>query len=118
MYWVTKDKQKIKIKDLTDSHLMNVIFLIERNYAKTIAFYLYGPQPRGEMACDAFDREFDQLDEGGPSYFHPSYDPLVEEAEKRGLDNIEQRNERNLNLELQVLNIGLKGNAKHTSHNS
>lgn len=103
--WVNKEGKRIKIKELENSHLMNIIKLIERNYIKAIGFYLIGPGPRGEMAQDAFDREFDILDEGGPSGFHKQYDILVEEADRRGIDDREQRENRLMSLDLAVLQI-------------
>ena len=103
--WTTKEGKKIRISILEDRHLMNIIKLIERQYARTIGSYLVGPQPRGEMAQDAFDQEFDALDQGGPSEFNEQYDFLVEEAEKRKLVNRKARENRLMNLDLVVLSI-------------
>lgn len=101
--WTTRDGNIIKISDMSDSHLMNTIKLIERKYTKTVGVYLTGPRPSGEMAQDAFDEEFDYLNEEGPNGYNEAYDFLVEEAARRGIDNQELRETRLLNLDLQLL---------------
>jgi hypothetical protein len=101
--WKTKDGREILIKDLEDSHLMNIIKLIERNYAKAIGTYLIGPGPSGEMAQDAFDREFDKLNEEGPYGFNESYEALIDEADKREIDSSENRKYRLLGLDITIL---------------
>jgi len=101
--WTTREGETIPIEKLTDSHLMNCIRLLERLYARTIGLYLIGPGPQGEMAQDAFDREFDALDEGGPETINESYTDLVEEADARGIDNRRTRDDRRLSLDLAVL---------------
>lgn len=106
--WTTKGGKTIKITDMTDSHLMNTIRFIERQYARTIGFYLCSPGPQGEMAQDAFDREFDQLDEEGVSGFNEKYDYLTEEADRRGIDNRKIRMDRQLALDVAVLNIAVR----------
>ncbi len=51
-HWVTKDNRKIKIKDLSEVHLSNIIKFMERKleeleyYASDISFF------QGEMAQD------------------------------------------------------------------
>ena len=101
--WTTKDGTKISIPQLEDSHLMNIIRLLERQYALTISAYLCGPEPSGDMAQDCFDREFDTLNEGGPSALNPQYDELIEEADKRGLDSRDSRMNRQAALDVAVL---------------
>jgi hypothetical protein len=107
--WVTKDGTEIPIPELEDYHLMNIIRLLERQHAYTIAAYVYGPEPRGDMAKDAFEREFDTLDEEGPSAIDTRYDELTEEADGRRLDNREARMNRQLALGLAVIRRSRKG---------
>ncbi len=106
--WTTKTGQKILISKMTDSHLMNTIRLVARSYAKAIGFYLLSPGPQGEMAQEAFDREFDDLDEGGPSVYNDKYDALTEEADNRGLDDPDSRQKRMLLLDLAVMEVATR----------
>jgi hypothetical protein len=106
--WTTRDGTTVRITDMPDTHLMNTIRLIERGHARAIGFYLLSPGPQGEMAKDAFDQEFDDLDEGGPAAFNEKYDPLTEEADKRGLDTREKRQDRQIALDLAVLQLATR----------
>lgn len=63
--WKTRDGTKIRIMDMTDSHLLNayrtlIRFGIAKKDAEELA-HLSGGQPSGEMAQDAFDAGFDEL---------------------------------------------------------
>lgn len=59
-YWTCKDGRKIKIKDLTISHIKNIIkFLKKRGFItpSILEFYLTCSRPNGEMAQLEFERE-------------------------------------------------------------
>jgi hypothetical protein len=101
--WKTKEGRLIQIVELENGHLLNIIRLIERMHAAALTAYMIGPEPQGEMAKDAFDREFDALDEEGPSGFHEQYDLLCEEADRRRIDSPEIRRDRLAALDLLVL---------------
>lgn len=59
--WTTKDGRKIKVKDLTDSHLLNIQRMLcqqvedEKHYSSVIGTFW---APQGEMAQDAFEYEW------------------------------------------------------------
>lgn len=92
--WVMKDGNKIRIRDMTDNHLVNTIkFLLRRTSALILRnqrAFLGGGYPQGEAAQDAYDREERYWNE------ITSHELLVEscvpfpfmlkEAERRGLD--------------------------------
>jgi hypothetical protein len=110
--WICKDGTQVRIEEMTDAHLMNAIKLLERFYACTVGGYMLGPEPRGEMAQDAFEQEFDALCEAGPEALAPQYDVLVEEAERRGLDTEKQRQQRRCGGEMVVLDYVVKAKAE------
>jgi len=94
-YWVTKDGQRLRIREIEDSHLVNILRLLRRNcekrrkLAETQMFC--GPGPRGDAACDAFDAELDQIMDGDWRQFIPrsraiQVQNLEDEAERRGLE--------------------------------
>lgn len=66
--WKTKEGKEILIKDLEDSHLDNILKLMERKAKskinKLVNFYAGVAPPSGEMASYAFEQEMDQAFEG------------------------------------------------------
>ena len=93
-YWVTKDGQRIRIHEIEDSHLINILRFLRKSCEKrrrfAEAYMLSGPGPRGDAACDAFDAELNQITEGDWRQFIPKdralqVHNLEEEAERRGL---------------------------------
>lgn len=92
--WVTKDKQRIRICDMTDSHLRNAIAMLERKCASRLAVeirfgyqFLFGLQ--GEMAQFYCEQDIDRLEQTSPQEWlsenHPLYLRLCQEAERRKL---------------------------------
>jgi len=70
--WVTKEGREIPYSKLSDSHLLNIIRMMDRN----VHYCLYG-NPRGEMAVYYADLYVEQADF--------TLDGLEAEAAKRGL---------------------------------
>ncbi len=89
--WMTQNKELIPVKDMSDGHLLNTLRLLRRvansHLDNQIKMYLNAPPLLGEMAQDAFDREFDELTEKDwkALYNEEALDVLLSEAHKRGL---------------------------------
>lgn len=82
--WTTKDGRKLRISEMEDGHLVNTLQMLKRKgYVgwRTLASYLGGPRPSGEMAQDAFNAEADEAF-GRP--YHPAFDDLEDEVRRRG----------------------------------
>ena len=89
--WTMKNGNKIRICDMENSHLINIIKMLkrcaERKKQKIESFYIYCVPPNGEMAQDAFDSEFNSVMESTWDDYVPNiYDNLYNEAERRGLE--------------------------------
>ena len=100
LVWVTKDKQRIPITELENSHLRNILQLLVRAAMASLRqrqiLYIFGPRPHGEHAMDAFNQEFDywccyEDDYGRTPPLEailkekiPQWDALVAESHKRG----------------------------------
>lgn len=89
--WVMKDGTKVRIEDMTDSHLLNSIALLERNacdhYPEIVSsmWSAYGWMT-GEMACMAMEQELDMIEGEGWAALLPNvHYHLVNEADRRGL---------------------------------
>ena len=92
--WTTKDGTVLKIKDMTDSHILNTIKMLERNAPIVQAallgkVYDFQSTLQGKMAIDQMDREITGLEQSDSEEFleehNPSYNSLLEEASKRGI---------------------------------
>ena len=89
-YWKCKDGRKIRICDMSDSHLLNTIKMLERN-SQALHFYrisnLEAAQMffHGEMALWEVENNLMQLYEEGPNVYEdfPIYENLVEEFDRR-----------------------------------
>lgn len=69
-FWYTADGRAIRPADMEPQHRQNTIAWLER-HAQSLHFQytwslIHGPQPSGEMACDAFDSMLDELEEQDP----------------------------------------------------
>ena len=62
--WTLKDGTEIKVEDMATDHIENArAFLVKRGWAsaRDMAFMLFGPQPQGDHALDAWGSEFDDM---------------------------------------------------------
>lgn len=93
--WVTRDGQRIPVKDMTDSHLINTIRLLRGNALpfkigelKPLSHYIANDPPDG--AYDAAMMEIDQLvemdDDEYLSARIPTFDAMLAEAKRRKLE--------------------------------
>lgn len=92
--WKTKSGQVLKIKDMTDSHLLNTIRFLERAGEKQMqqeiaAAWSCLSSLQGEMATFYCEQDIDRLEEttleDWLNMTNPKYNRLVAEAEKRKL---------------------------------
>ena len=82
--WTTKDGDKIRVCDLKDAHLFNIIKMLERNHnfgLRDLSFPDFG----GEMAQYWAEHEYFNIMQYEPVALYPIYDALHEEASDRGL---------------------------------
>lgn len=101
--WKTKDGRVLLVREMTDSHLMNTIRLLERCYAVNLSVYLApGLGPQGDAAQDAFDAEYRHYLDAGPTAICAVYPDLLKEALGRGLTTEEARVEERTILDLTV----------------
>lgn len=90
--WKTKDGKVMKITEMTDSHLLNAHRYCRRkqdDYHQMLTASAHPIwAPRGDGACEAFDRELDELSEVSfQAAIAEKY--LLQEIEKRGLTPLE-----------------------------
>lgn len=90
--WKCKDGTKIRIKDMSDSHLINTIKLIERfsdhQHRQALRHaYMMENWLNGEVALDCIADQIDHMEEYGddPTETTPIYTDLIDEALRRGL---------------------------------
>lgn len=92
--WTTKNGRVLKIRDMTDEHLLNTINYLRRRAphakaAQVLMLMHAAVQHHGEGAADAIDRELDGAmemhSEDALAEAVPAYAALCEEAEERGL---------------------------------
>jgi signal recognition particle subunit SEC65 len=87
--WTTKDGTKVRLCDMSDSHLHNAINIVEKaaelKRRDNLLFYLGCPEPTGDMAQLAFDREVDNAIDATMEDFLPEiHNKLILEKERRG----------------------------------
>ena len=84
--WTMRDGTKILIRDMTDSHLINALRMMNRKGfvpAQEVVDYLCGGRPNGDAAMDAWNEGLQELAEKHPSR---KMDDLAAEALQRGLE--------------------------------
>lgn len=92
--WTQKNGKKIRICDMTDSHLVNTIRMLDRvedsSYERALS-NAYGALAfmRGEMAIASIESEIQHMEEDWDGDIeaphHPLYNDLMLEVERRGL---------------------------------
>lgn len=89
--WKMKDGSLIRIADMEDEHLFNVMRMLYRQSVREMTIgTLCTPEPSGQHALDAYNSERDQWDDAPPrkvmDAFKPMTDPkpLFDELERRG----------------------------------
>ena len=90
--WTMKNKEKIRIVDMKDSHLLNTIRMLEQ-YAKHMEAQAIQAGEEmlaglhGEMATQMVEEDLDRLYSEGldPADITPAYEKLVAEADRRCL---------------------------------
>lgn len=64
--WIDRAGITHRLQEMDPGHCASVIAYLERRAApmlrRRLVSYLSGPQPTGEMAGDAFDREIEEMD--------------------------------------------------------
>lgn len=86
--WTTENGTKIRIMDLGDTHLINILNFLERKArAQWVECLDNYPSFNGEMAQYYAEAEWNNLSRQGPSVLLPDiYSELIAEAEHRKLD--------------------------------
>lgn len=86
--WTTKDKRKIRVCDMTDSHLLNTIKWIYRKCEKELEeAQLYCPSFQGEMAQYFAEQAWEQTLSMTPIELTPPiFTCMLKDAVRRGLE--------------------------------
>jgi hypothetical protein len=83
--WKTRDGTKIRIRDLDDEHLLNILRLLDRVHEHNVAQWISIPPPHGDIAQDCWEREMDTMLEADAALSFPIYADLWTEALDREL---------------------------------
>ena len=83
--WTTKDGGKIRIKDMTDEHLLNATHLLSRRYNQMVKnLYAFAGMIHGEQASVCVEDEIDREESEGSIEEHfPIYADMMDELERR-----------------------------------
>ena len=90
--WKCKDGTKVRIKDMSDSHLLNTIKMLDKydNYKWSRDFKLLGDMEQfitGELACEQIEQDLENHLEDPQDYRPEIYYDLVDEKNRRKLDD-------------------------------
>jgi hypothetical protein len=99
--WTTKAGAKLRICDMSDTHLAKAIACLERS-VKTArdsalhAAYQVAPMLQGEMASFYIEQDIDSMEEDpdGENFLPAIYDNLCEERDRRDELRVERQNAR------------------------
>ena len=82
--WTCRDGSKVRICDMTDSHIKNTIAMLERSYRHGLntMYSIYGGL-QGEEAIACLDRDIWEAEEIGPAYVNEIYDDLTLDLQRR-----------------------------------
>lgn len=92
--WITKDGRRLKIKNMSNGHLLNTVAMLIRIAPRAHRYTLCEAENMlsmvsGEMAELALDQEVDQIadmdEEEFLRYSVPCYETMVNEIDRRGL---------------------------------
>ena len=84
--WKTRDGKNLKLHEIGDAHLRNIIKLIERRYELRLASaYSVAGMVQGEMASYYSEQDCAILEGEGPGIVDDRYDALLAEFKRRGL---------------------------------
>lgn len=84
--WLQKDGTKIRLKDMSDQHIINTVAMLERNAKKIYSAEIDACMSmsfNGEQAQMEQERFLSQAE--WEDYLPPIYDDLQEEAQRRKL---------------------------------
>jgi phosphoribosylamine-glycine ligase len=87
--WTMANGQKIRICDMTDTHLVNAIKMCEREHERAKATLLFPSFITGEEASWLAEQDYENFLASGPEESFPLYEDLCEEAYRRGLEWLE-----------------------------
>lgn len=84
--WTTKDGRTIAVKDMSDSHLLNTMKMLERNHSiSVIEASRSFPTFQGDMAQYYAEQSWFAIQESSVEEMYPIYADMFDEADRRGL---------------------------------
>ena len=103
-FWVTRDGRILKISEIDNDHLLNILKMIERKAAMSLMQdFVCLPeimQPRGDGAQMAFEDASREAMEAGGELGYEGYHWLLEEAIRRGITTEKEREDYGSRAEL------------------
>lgn len=86
-FWTTKDGKKIRFKDLTNTHLINIYKMIARQHARCIDnAWRLSSMLTGDIALDCIEQDIENLEEMDDyEYVEAACPEITREIETREL---------------------------------